>query len=113
MSSLASMVRTAHRSLRATPLVSLLAVLSLALGIGTNTALFSILNGLMLRPLPVREPGALVHLQDGTWTYPIWTEIERRQGDLFEAALAWGSERFDLAPGGETQLVDGAYVSGG
>ena len=112
MSMLASVFETAYRSLRATPLVSALAILSLALGIGANTALFSILNGLMLRPLPVREPGALVQLQGGSWTYPIWNEIKARETDLFEGAFAWGSEQFDLSPGGETQLVDGAYVSG-
>ena len=112
MSFLASIFRSAYRSLRATPLVSALAILSLALGIGANTALFSILNGLMLRPLPVREPGALVELQGGSWTYPIWNEIKARETDLFEGAFAWGSEQFDLAPGGETELVDGAYVSG-
>ena len=112
MSFFASIFRSAYRSLRATPLVSALAILSLALGIGANTALFSILNGLMLRPLPVREPGALVQLQGGSWTYPIWNEIKARETDLFDGAFAWGSEQFDLAPGGETQLVDGAYVSG-
>jgi predicted permease len=113
MSTLASVFRYSCRSLRATPLVSALAILSLALGIGANTALFSILNGLMLRPLPVRDPGALVQLQGGSWTYPIWNEIRTRETDLFAGAFAWGSERFDLAPGGETKLIDGAYVSGG
>ena len=84
MSFLAAILRSSYRSLRATPLVSALAILSLALGIGANTALFSILNGLMLRPLPVREPGALVQLQGGSWTYPIWNEIKSRETDLFE-----------------------------
>jgi hypothetical protein len=112
MSSLASVLRDSYRSLRATPLVSALAILSLALGIGANTALFSIFNGIMLRPLPVREPGALVQLQGGSWTYPIWNEIRARETELFEGALAWGSEQFDLAPGGETRLIDGAFVSG-
>jgi ABC-type antimicrobial peptide transport system permease subunit len=53
-------VREAFRTLRATPLVSMAAVLSLALGIGANTAIFSILNSLLLRPLPVRDPYGLV-----------------------------------------------------
>ena len=56
--------RDAWRSLRGTPLVTALAVLSLALGIGANTALFSIINSLLLRPLPVSEPQRLV-LLDG------------------------------------------------
>ena len=112
MTMLTSVVRDSYRSLRATPLVTALAILSLALGIGANTSLFSILNGLMLRPLPVREPGALVQLQGGSWTYPIWHEIKARETDLFEGAFAWGSEQFDLSPGGETRLIEGAYVSG-
>ena len=52
--------RDAWRSLRATPLVTAIAVLSLALGIGANTALFSILNSLILKSLPVRDAEELV-----------------------------------------------------
>ena len=52
--------RDAWRSLRAAPLVTAFAVVSLALGIGGVTALFSILNSLALKPLPVRDPGRLV-----------------------------------------------------
>ena len=53
-------VRLALRQLNAAPLVSAVAILSLALGIGANTALFSIVNSLLLRPLPVHEPEQLV-----------------------------------------------------
>jgi hypothetical protein len=51
--------RLAIRSLRATPVVSLVAALSLALGIGANTAIFSLVNSLLLRALPVKEPAQL------------------------------------------------------
>ena len=63
--------RDAWRALRATPLVTLMAVLSLALGIGANTALFSILNGLVLRTLPVKNPQELTTLLDGSWPNPV------------------------------------------
>jgi len=66
-------LRDAFRSLRASPVVSAVAVLSLALGIGANTAIFSLLDGVMLRTLPVREPQRLVMLKNGSWTNPIWS----------------------------------------
>jgi putative ABC transport system permease protein len=53
-------LRLAVRALRATPIVTAVAVLSLALGIGANTAIFSLLNSLVLRALPVANPQRLV-----------------------------------------------------
>ncbi|MBI2401938.1 MAG: ABC transporter permease [Gemmatimonadetes bacterium] len=109
-------LRDAFRALRATPLVSAVAVLSLGLGIGANTAIFSIANSLLLRALPVREPERLVRLTSGderlwSWTNPIWEQI-RDRSDLFDGALAWGTARFDLAQGGQTDLVNGIWASG-
>ncbi|HXV86329.1 MAG TPA: ABC transporter permease, partial [Gemmatimonadales bacterium] len=112
-----SAVTSAFRALRATPLVSGVALLSLAFGIGANTAIFSLVNSLLLRSLPVREPDRLVmvHFEDeraGSWTNPIWEQIRDRP-ELFDGAFAWGSARFDLAQGGETDLINGAWASGG
>ncbi len=115
-------VRLAIRSLTATPLVSAVAILSLALVIGANTAIFSILNGLLLRPLPVREPQRLVHVTDSVvrdsgetrvraWSYPAWQQIRQRP-HLFEGSTAWSFTRFNLASGGETQLVEGIWADG-
>jgi putative ABC transport system permease protein len=110
-------VRDAIRSLWATPIITAVAVLSLALGIGANTALFSILNSLVFRPLPVRDPQRLVMLtSDGTmtsWTNPVWEQIRDRQSDFFESACAWSPNRFNVAGSGRADFVDGAYVSGG
>jgi putative ABC transport system permease protein len=106
-------MRDAVRSLRATPIVTAVSVLSLALGVGANTALFSILNGLVLKPLPVHEPDRLVLLDREDWTNPIWEQIRDRQFDLFESAGAWSAERFNLAEAGRTDPIGGAYVSGG
>src|SRR6266850_5966365 len=100
--------RLALRSLRATPIVTSVAVLSLALGIGANTAIFSIVDGLLLRTLPVRDPSRLVLVTEGTmtrpraWSFPVWEQIRRRP-DLFERTAAWSFTRFNLAPGGETE----------
>ena len=71
--------RNAFRSLRAAPVVTAIAVLSVALGIGANTALFSLINGLILKPLKVQEPERLVLLADGSWTNPIWEQIRARE----------------------------------
>lgn len=105
-------VRGAIRALRSTRLAAAVAVLSLALGIGATTALFTILDSLVFKTLPVREPDRLVSIEGGPWTYPIWAEIQSRAA-LFDGAFAWASRRFDLAEGGESVFVDGAYVSGG
>lgn len=89
--------RDAVRALWATPIVTAVSVLSLALGIGANTALFSIFNSLVIRQLPVREPQRLVTIDHTDWTNPIWEEIRERQTDLFESACAWSAMRFNLA----------------
>lgn len=104
--------RDAWRSLRATPLVTSIAVLSLALGIGANTALFSILNSLILKSLPVRDAGQLVMLGRGEWTNPIWEQVREREHELADGAIAWSNDSFDLSQGGPTDLVEGIWASG-
>ena len=104
--------RDAWRSLMATPTVTSVAVLSLALGIGANLALFTIANSLLLKPLPVRNPDRLVLLNDTSWTNPIWEQIRDRQDQLFDGAFAWSNETFDLSTGGVKDPVEGAYASG-
>jgi len=104
-------VRLAIRQLRASPLVSAVAILSLALGIGANTAIFSLVNSLLLRPLPVEQPQQLVTLTRGSWTNPIWEQIRDRH-ELFDSSCAWSETRFNLASGGETEFVDGLWASG-
>jgi predicted permease len=113
-------LRLAIRSLRATPIVSIVAALSLALGIGANTAIFSLVDSLVLRALPVEDPQRLVILNDSSarglfdssWTYAIWENV-RERASAFDSALAWSTQRFNMANGGEIQPVAGLYVSGG
>jgi predicted permease len=108
-------LRDALRALRATPVVSAVAILSLALGIGANTALFSILNTLLLRSLPVKDPQQLAIVatdeDSDSWTNPIWEQIRDRT-QLFAGAATWSGGRFNTAPSGETEFVQGMYVSG-
>jgi putative ABC transport system permease protein len=88
-------VRLAMRSLRATPVVTAVAILSLALGIGANTAIFSLVNSLLLRPLPVDHADRLVALSTGTdpversdFSYATFDQI-RQHAETFDGALAF------------------------
>ena len=109
-------MRDAIRSLRATPVISIVAVLSLALGIGANTAIFSILDSLIMRSLPVKDPQQLMLIGDGqgrsfSLTNPIWEQVRERQA-LFDGAFVWSSTRFNLSRTGQTEMVDGVWASG-
>jgi hypothetical protein len=110
-------LRDAFRALRATPLVTAVAILSLALGIGANTAMFSIVDALVLRSLPVRNADRLVlltashRLENSAWSSPVWESIRDRP-TLFDGAFAYYGERFSLAQGGEIDPVDGLWASG-
>jgi putative ABC transport system permease protein len=108
-------VRHALRSLRSSPAFTLVAVVSLALGIGANTAIFSILNAVMLKSLPVSHPDELVSLTRGehgdSFTNPLWEAVRNHQ-DVFSGAFAFGDDNFNLANGGEARRVKGVYVSG-
>ena len=108
-------IRDAFRALRSTPVVTAIALLSLALGIGANTAIFSILDTLVLRTLPVKEPSQLALVQfgddDTSFTNPVWEQM-RAHEDLVAGATAWSSGRFNLAQTGQTEMVDGIWASG-
>jgi putative ABC transport system permease protein len=110
---LAQDLRYGARVLRRSPAFTLVAIASLALGIGANTAVFTLVDSLILRSLPVRDPERLVRLQHGSWTNPIWEQIRERQHELLDGAAAFSDTRFDLASGGEAELADGFWASGG
>ncbi len=109
-------VRYGLRTMAANPGFASTAVLSLALGIGANTAIFSILNAVLLRSLPVEDPHRLVQVRmgpegDDEWSNPIWEQVRDRQ-QAFSGALAYAPARFDLASGGESHYIAGLWVSG-
>jgi putative ABC transport system permease protein len=108
---LADDVRYSLRVFAHSPGFVVVSVLSLALGIGANTAIFSIVNSLLLRSLPVRDPRQLAILIHGSWTNPIWEQVRERQS-LFDGATAFSSDEFDLASGGPADPVEGLWTSG-
>lgn len=108
--------RFALRGLIRTPGFTLVAVLSLALGIGANTAIFSLIDAVMLRALPVPEPDELALVtfadqQPSQVTIPIWEELRERQ-DVFSGTFAYAEETFDGSTGGESRPIAGNLVSG-
>src|SRR6266404_783925 len=101
------------------------AILSLALGIGANTAIFQLLDAVRLRTLPVKNPQELaeVKIADFNWgsgnfssrhpeiTNPMW-ELIRKQQQAFSGIFAWSNETFNLARGGQARNAEGLWVSG-
>jgi putative ABC transport system permease protein len=115
-------LRYGFRQLRKNPGFTLVAVISLAMGIGANTAIFSVVNGVLLRPLPYGEPERVVHilsLQQGeliprhTWlAYPEIEDMrhENRSLSLISAFQSWTPVLYGT---GEPTRINGSSVSAG
>jgi predicted permease len=122
LESLLADVRYALRALRLSPGFTFVAVLSIGLGVGANTAIFSLINAVMLKSLPVPHAEELVRVvrlaendqgereAGSTFTNPLWEEVRDHQDavDVF----AHGTSQFNLANGGEARRIDGNWVSG-
>ncbi|MCI0487229.1 MAG: ABC transporter permease [Blastocatellia bacterium] len=108
----------ALRLFRKKPGFTVIAVLTLAIGIGANTAVFSVVNAFLLRPLPYREPDRLVMIQRtpaaadyrSIYSYPVFSDV-REQSQSFEGVAAFGNRRltFDTSEGPE--IVFGSGVT--
>jgi putative ABC transport system permease protein len=111
-------VRYGLRMLRRNPGFSAVAILSLALGIGANTAIFTLINALTLKPLPVAKPRELVQIQLWTPRGPQTSlsfyalEFFRSHPELFAGVFVQAYHRFDVEIGGQTAPIEGAYVPG-
>jgi putative ABC transport system permease protein len=113
-------LRFSLRVLRKSPAFTAIAVLTLALGIGANTAIFSLIDTVVLRFLPVQRPQELIEVlrlnpRDKTptsgFTYALWEQF-RDQQDIFSGVFAWDTEHFDLARGGAVHYATGLFTSG-
>jgi putative ABC transport system permease protein len=112
-------LRFAVRQLLKNPGFTIVAVLTLALGIGANTAIFSFVDTILLKPLPYRHPDELVQLFESNipngWHKnalgaPVVAEW-RKQATVFEGIAAWGNGRYSLTGRGKPVVLSGAPVS--
>jgi putative ABC transport system permease protein len=118
-------LRFAGRMLRRSPGFTAVAILSLALGVGANTAIFQLLDAVRLRSLPVAKPRELAEVRvsggpppvgltrgvNSEITNPLWERIREHQ-EVFSGVLAWGDAEFDVGHGAEARSVNGLWVSG-
>ncbi|HEV3469202.1 MAG TPA: ABC transporter permease [Pyrinomonadaceae bacterium] len=110
-------LRFAARVLWKSPGVSAVAIVALTLGIGANTAIFSVVNAVLLRPLPYPEPERLVRLSEDSErvpgmsvSYPNFLDW-REQQTVFEQMAAMQLQSYNLSGGGEPERLSGRNVS--
>ena len=120
MSTLVQDLRYARRILVKSPLFTVIVVATLAIGIGLNTAVFSAIDTLLLKPLPgVRAPGQLVQLYRswpggmdyGSNSVPHYQDVRDRSGDVYSGVAAWGFDQMSITTGGKPQTAFGMTVS--
>ncbi|HEX6728795.1 MAG TPA: ABC transporter permease [Pyrinomonadaceae bacterium] len=119
MNTLLQDVRYGVRMLMKNPGVSLIAILTLALGIGANATIFSVVNSVLLRPLPYREPDRLVALWENVPTHGRWRVAPanffdwKKQSTSFDGISAYGGSALTLTGDGEPEQLQGTRVSAG
>ncbi len=110
-------LRYGLRMLLKNPGFTLIAVFTLAMGIGANTAIFTLLDKVLIRPLPVEQPQQLVaFVEDGSgapgiFSYPLYAEL-RDRNDVLAGVVAYEQRPFSLSDGNQSERVIGQIVTG-
>ncbi len=105
-------LRYGMRMLVKTPAFTLVAVVSLALGIGLNTAIFSVVNVLLIRPVPVVTEQERVMWLRAPISYPDYLDYAEQTKSFAGMAAATGTSEFSLSTNGEPEIIKGEYVTG-
>ena len=111
-------MRYGLRMLRKSPGFTVVALITLTLGIGGNTTIFTLTNAMLLRSLPVQRPNELVRIrfakpdQDFGLSGPMFDEIRKRQ-QVYNSVLAWSDTNAELSDSGEVRKVSVGLASGG
>ncbi|HUJ28338.1 MAG TPA: ABC transporter permease, partial [Myxococcales bacterium] len=119
MDSLARDLKVALRSLRRAPTYTVAAIVALAVAIGANTALFSLIESTLLRPYPYPDPAGIVIVQETTRnfgessvSYPNYVDWRGQTGDVFAGLAAFRRDSFNLTGSGEPERLAGRMVGG-
>jgi predicted permease len=104
-------VEYAVRTLRRTPGFAAVAVITLSLGIGANTAIFTLMDALLLRWLPVPDAHQIVQVATQTLPYPV-ISLLAEQREIFSGAFGFAAASFNVGPPGAVERTSGAWVSG-
>jgi predicted permease len=104
-------LRYALRTLRRTPAFTIIAIGSLALGIGLNTAIFSLVNVILIRPVPMVKDEANVMWLRGSASYLDYKDYQAQSQSFQGMAAITGTNEFSLSVGGEPRLIKGEYVT--
>ncbi len=103
----------ALRMFRRAPAFTATLVLVLGLGIGATTAVFTLVDGLILRALPVQSPDRLVYFSSPSFSYPVFQEVRARSTDVIQSVAAWSVEDMHVAWGQELEPAAVLTASGG
>src|SRR4029450_13482497 len=103
----------ALRMFRRAPAFTTTLVLVLGLGIGATTAVFTLVDGLILRALPVQSPDRLVYFSSPSFSYPIFQEVRARSTDVIQSVAAWSVEDMHVAWRQELEPAAVLTASGG